>query len=275
VDSTIAGVADVFIAGQSAAGKYRWWIGSTRMPSLAESEATYQASLVAAFSSHASSMGVGVVCAGSAEVTSGVTGTPDRRPCALVVAPKAVSVSEEVNIAQIDMPGGPLIGTTLSDSFGNVKHHDEFLNPGLDAARFLSLRTWAGQGGVYINQTTTRAAAGSDFSIIPFIRVYALFNAVLYNYFLHRLHRGIRVRASTGFILESDAKELEAGAQVALSSILTGKASSWGVTISRTDTLLVMGTPLTGSANLVTLGYPNQIIITTGLSNPATAIVRV
>ena len=266
VDATAFDVIDPKFSGAMANGKYRSWYGNTRMPASGESEATYLSSLSTEFAAKATVHGS--LCAGHCELVSSVTGRKQRRPISYVVAAREQSVDEHVNIAAINE--GALPGVSLYDSNGNNVAHDEALNPGLDDARFATLRTWEGYAGIYVTRPRIFSTAGSDFDVHTKRRVINLAHAALRSYFTRRLSVEVLVDATTGFILEEEALEMESGARGALKAVLAPKkkASGWTVAISRTDNLLSTKT-LTGSARVVPLAYPEAIEIDLGFLNPA------
>jgi hypothetical protein len=91
-------------------------------------------------------------------------------------------------------------------------------------------------------------------------------------YFIRRLNRPVRVDTSTGFILEADAVEIEAGATETLRAALLAKPKASGVQfiLSRVDNVLATKT-LTGRARVIPLAYPEFIEIEVGFYNPALA----
>lgn len=248
-----------------AAGKYKAWIGNFRMPTLAESEATYLAAFGTAFNSKATKHGM--VCAGSAWITSAVSRRKYRRPIAFAVAAREVSVSEEVNTAAVRL--GTLPGVALYDDQGILRHHDESVNPGLDDARATVLRTWEGRQGVFVNRPRILSAAGSDYRLMPHRRVLNLAHGALRNFFIDRLNVPVRVDADTGHILEADALEIETGALAAMRTALLSKpkASAIEFVLSRTDDLLTEDPPtLRGDARVQPLGYPEVIELEVGFA---------
>jgi hypothetical protein len=248
--------------------KFKWWIGNTRMPNVGESEATYLSSLNTAFSAKATT--VGALCAGSCLLTSAITGFSHQRPVSFDAASNEASVSQEVNTADVNLGPRPV---GLYDSNGNPLFHDETANPGLDDARFYTLRTWSTRPGIYVNQPRIFSATGSDFKLVPHRRVMNLALTVTNEYFERALSRPIFVDKKTGFIKESEAKRLENGNNAALAAVLGGKASDWSTTVGRTDNLLA-GAPMTGDVRVVPAAYPTAINLTVGFTNPATNLVK-
>ncbi len=272
IDASAFDAIETKFASMVTAGKYKAWIGHARMPNLAESEATYLAALNTIFSAKASVHGV--LCAGAEKLTSSVSGRKYRRPVSFVYAALEASVSEEVDVADVNL--GPLTGVSIRDENGNPDEHDESINPGLDDARFTVLRTWDGIQGVYVNRPRLFSADGSDFQLLPHRRVMNIAHSVLRTYFIRRLNKAVRVDGATGYILEADAREIESGARAVLRAALLAKpkASAIEFTLSRTDNLLSTRT-MTGSARIVPLAYPEQIELEVGFKNPALQVQAV
>ncbi len=256
----------VFVAGRER-GKLKSWVGGVRMPTPGESEADYLTAMSAAFGTKATLHGE--LCAAAARISSGVSGRRHRRSPAYIVAPKQASVAEHINIAAIR--GNLLPGVSLRDALGNPEEHDETLNAGLDDARFTVLRTWEGRGGIYVNRSRIFAPAGSDYRLHTYRRVANLAQATLRPYLEERLSVPLLVDADSGFILESEAQDIEAGARAILRAALTTtpKASGVQVRVGRTDNLLAENADLTGEVRVIPLAYPEGISFDFGFLNPA------
>jgi hypothetical protein len=257
-------------AAMYTAGKPKAWIGNTRMPVGDETEGNYKTSLDGVFASRAGTYGM--LCAGACKLTSAVSGRKYRRPISHAVASFEASVTQEINTADIDL--GSLPGVSISTANGNPDEHDESVNPGLDDSRFTVLRTHEDVQGVYINRPRIFSADGSDFYLLPHRRVFNLATIALRVYFVRRLNKPILVDEETGYILEEEALEIEAGATRAMESVLLAKpkASAVSFSLSRTDNLLSTKT-LTGDARVVPLAYPETISITLGFENPALRVI--
>jgi len=272
IDGTTFDVIDPKFTGAITSGKYRGWIGNTRMPDEAETESAYQIAMAAIFDSKATVHGE--MCAAAAKTISGVTSRQYRRPVSFAVASREGFVSEEINIADVNL--GSLPGISIRDANGNADEHDESLNPGLDDSRFTVLRTWDDFQGVYVNRPRILSAAGSDFDLFTKRRVLNLAHAVLRPYFIRRLNKPILVDRATGFILESEALEIESGALAAMRSVLLAKPKASGIqfVLSRFDNVLSTKT-LTGTARVIPLAYPELIDLEVGFLNPALEVVAV
>lgn len=272
LDATLFDSVELAFAEAFAAGKNHAWVGHFRMPNLAESEATYLTAFNTAFSAKATTCGA--VTSGHGLLTSSVDGRKYRRPFSFVAAAREASVSQEVNTADVNL--GPFTAFSLRDANGNSVAHDESLNPGLDDSRSYVARSWEGLQGVYVNRPRLLSATGSDFQLLAHRRVFNIALDVLRAYFLRRLNKPIRVNAATGFILEADALEIEAGARAVMRTALLSKPKASGIqfALSRTDNLLSTKT-MTGDARIIPLAYPETINLTVGFLNPALQIQAV
>jgi hypothetical protein len=256
----------------------KMWVGHFRMPNVGESESAYLTAFNTAFSALATTYG----CLGfaAAKVTSGTNYHQYRQPTATPFAALLGSVSEEVDVSQIDI--GLLTGVDIRDLNGNPDEHDESANPGGDDARAVTLRTWDGEQGVYVNNPRLFSAAGSDFEFAQHRRVMNLAKRALRIYMQRRLSKPIIVNAKTGYILESQALAIEAGANAAVRAVLMSKPKCSGgafdngrgfLKLSRTDNLLSTKT-LTGQAGIIPLAYPKTIILEIGFRNPALQVLQ-
>jgi hypothetical protein len=256
---------DLAFAGMANAGKYRGWIGNVRIPDVGETEAAYLTELSTAYATKSSKFGS--LYAGGCKLVSSISGRQYRRPVSFSTAAREAFVSQEIDIADVNI--GTLEGVSIRDVNGNPDEHDESLNPGLDDLRFAVLRTWDGEG-VYVNRPRLFSPNGSDFQLMPHRRVMNLTLETLRSYFIRRLNRPVLINSTSGFILESEALEIEAGVMAQLRAQLYAKpkASAVQFVLSRTDNLLSTRT-LTGSCRVTPLAYPEDVELDVGFFNPA------
>lgn len=255
------------------------WIGHVAMPTSAQTEATYLSALVTSHGSKSTTQGV--LCAGACKLVSAVSGRQYRRPIVIPVATLAASVDESVDLAQTTLDALP--GVAIRDANGNPDEHDETANPGLDDARFCTLRTVDGKQGVFVNNPRLFSPAGSDFQFLQHRRVMNLAKTILSAYFIDRLSKGITVNSSTGFIDDAEADEIEKGADAVMRAGLLAKPKVSGggvggkrtrfVQVSRTDNLLSTST-MTVQASVIPLAYTKAINITLGFKNPALQVIK-
>lgn len=272
LDPTAFDVVEGRMAQILALGKDRCWIGHVRVPEAGESESAYRAALETDWASKATVLGG--ITAGSAEIVSAVSSRAYMRPPVFALGPLLATVSEEVDIAALDV--GLLQGVSIRDRNGNPKHHDEHTSPGLDDLRFSTLRTWEEAQGVYFTNPRLFSPSGSDFEFIQHRRVMNLARSTLRAYFVRRLSKPIRVSRKTGFILEEEAVEIERGATRQLESVLLAKpkASDALCVLSRTDNLLSTKT-ITVTGKIVPLAYPKFIDVGMSFANPALQVIAV
>lgn len=265
IDATAFDMIATKIATMRGRGKRRAWMGNTRVKNVGESEAAFLTAMDAIFSEKSNEFGA--LCYDGEEIVSPFSGRQYLRPIVFGCASREAASSPEVNQADVNL--GSRLGN-ITDANGNPKHHDEALYPGADDARFYSLRTHNNLSGSYVNRPKLFSAQGSDFDIMPHRRVMDIAEDVLEAYFTRRLNSPIQVNAETGRILESEALEIEAGAEAALEAALMARPMASGITVvvSRLDNLLSTKT-LTGDARIVPLAYPEIVDLKVGFSNPA------
>jgi hypothetical protein len=276
IDAAIFDAIETAFAGMPD----RTWVGGTRIPLVAESEATYLTAMNTIFSSKATKNGV--LCFGAAKITDGLDFNSYRQSTAVHIGMQIASLSEEQDPAWLGF--GPAKGVDIRSAAGNADEHDELINPGADDSRYSTLRTWEGREGVFITNARLFSSTGSDFEFVQHRRVFGILRRTLQAYFEFRLSQPVEVDAKTGFILEEEALEIEAGADAACRAALLAKPKCSGgglegkktrfVKISREDNLLSTKT-MTVAAGMVPLSYPKRIEITEAFRNPALQLAAV
>lgn len=188
---------------------------------------------------------------------------PATMPLSVVVASKFVAapISHDFGrVASGSIPG------VLSIS------HDERQEPGLDAARFTTARTFIGLPGFYLTAGRMLSAPGSDYELVQHRRVMdracKLSRAALLPY----LNDSVRIDPSTGGIDEGDAREIETALEASIDGDLVsaGHVSRAKGKVIRTDALLQTKT-LRVALNIIPKGYLRAIGITLSFINPALA----
>jgi hypothetical protein len=264
---------DSKIAAMRTIGKERWGFAHARMPNVGESRSSYKTSIDGVFSSLRASLFVALSTA-ACKTISGLDGREYRWPNTPAVASLHASVSLEINVAAKDV--GKLKNVRIVDDNGNPDEYDERIHGGLDDSGYLVLRSWEGQGGAFVNIPRIFSAPGDDVRLIPHRRVLALFNETLRVYFEDRLNKPTTVDADTGFILPSEAVEMERGAEKAALSVLGAKpmVSGLSVVVGRDDDLLHTEDPhITVTGRVIPLVYPQGFDLTTGFIAPANNVV--
>jgi hypothetical protein len=204
------------------------------------------------------------VCAGFCRVTSVISGRSFKRSSAFPIAARLSKVGIGVDLARVI--DGPLPGVTYL-------YRDEQLTPGLDAARFSTLRSIVGRQGYYITNARLMAPAGSDFTLVQYRRVMDVGCTVGRDTLLDSLSDGVRVNRVGGTIHEIDARGIEARVKARLNARLTqpGHASAVDCVIDRTNN--VQSTQKVKSQVRITpLGYAKSIDLDIGFTSPSLSI---
>jgi hypothetical protein len=229
-----------------------------------ESELTWMASIQAAHVAD-SSLRVGVT-GGHYNVISAIDQSQYRRPALFLAALRDSSVAIQVDLGRVS--DGSLAELTLPTTSDGFIYHDESVNPGLDAARFLSLWSIISLPGLYIKNPNLMAPPGSDFTLLQHGAVIDAACFYAYTFFVKRLSSSVRVNPTTGFILEQDAQTLQQGANAWLANGLGNAVSSVQCVVSRSDNILSTNT-LTVVVQVIPLGYLKTINVTITFVNPA------
>jgi hypothetical protein len=279
VDADMIIQLDAWAAALWALGLHKKVLCSARGPNVGETEAQYYAAMQALRTAAGTSLYVHVA-AGCSKTASAVSGRKYRRPAAWPIAQRAcssvVSNPARYSLAQVaaDGHGGPLPSDVkITDATGNPDEHDEWANPGLDDLHFMTLRTFPTpvdeRGQVYINRPVSFAATGSDWDSWHRISLRNQAADALKPYLQKRLQKPIPVNARTGFILESEAIDIEEGAKQTLKDAIGEAVSPGGIffSVARSDNLLANAT-LRTTARLVPLVYPDKVGCELGLLNP-------
>ncbi len=162
---------------------------------------------------------------------------------------------------------GPLAGVPV-----DTVYHDEALNPGLDANRFMTVTSFPGQTGYYITNPNIMCDPTSDFTLLQYRRVMDEAARIARDFFTKLLSTDVRLNRRTGFILERDALGIESGCNGKLNSglVATGAASAVQCVVSRVDDISVTKT-LTVTVSIIPLGYVKTASITLSFFNPVFA----
>jgi len=231
-----------------------------------ETEATWITSIEADHAND-SSLRVGVT-AGHYNCVSPIDQVQNRRPLIFFAAARDAQVAIQVDLGRVK--DGALANMVIPSSPDGFIYHDENLNPGLDAARFISATTYVGRPGFYIVNPNLMAPPGSDFNWLQHGHVIDVASAIAYNFFVTYLSNSIRVNATTGYPLQQDINDLTLRCKAQLDNALTnaGAVSSTSVTIPSNQNVLSTST-LNVTIGIVPLGYLKQINVTILFVNPA------
>lgn len=234
-----------------------------------EAADTTDANLITAFASKVSA-DVGVA-AGFAKIYEPVSGRYPKRSAAWPIVARIAAAPIWRSPAR--KASGPLAGISSL-------YRDERATEGLDAARFMTLRTFVREPGFFVTKGRMMAASGSDFQIIQYRRIINRGRAVGYNALLKYLEEDLRVNGATGIlaglpgapgtILEQDAKAIDNYVTSLLQSDLSAGITSVSFQTNRTDNLLSTQL-LRGIISIVPKAYASTITAEISLVNPALA----
>lgn len=215
------------------------------------------------------------VCAGDVALVSPINGRVFRRNLAWAYTARLADILAAQSPAAVE--DGPLknIGSLLVAGAPVSLYRDEAKTPLLDAARFVTARTFPGAVGYFITRGMMMAPSGSDFSRVTRRRVMDIACRVVRAAELRWLNKTVRVDKKTGFILEKDAQRFEHEVNGALNAVLLDAspplASDCTVVMSRTTNILSTNSEPV-SISIVPLGELENIITTIGFKNPALAV---
>ena len=161
IDATVATALDVLATAAVGDHKPRWVIVETRAPRADESMGAWRSAIIADFEDFVSDRVIAT--AGRTELLSVLTTRYAWRSAGTVVAARAALVPISEDLAWVAR--GALPGVRAID-------HDEDATPGLNAARFTTLRQHQGRRGYYITNPLTMAEAGSDYQLLQYRRVW-------------------------------------------------------------------------------------------------------
>lgn len=217
------------------------------------------ANIKAAFAALADTrVGVG---AGIADVTSVISGRQAKRNAAWVAMARASKVKASEDLGRVAT--GPVRGVTKL-------YRNEEKTPGLDAARFITLRTFTGLTGFFLTNGRLFSPNGSDFEFVQHRRVMDIGSATVRAAMLRYINDSVRVDSVTGRIVESDAQSIEKAIESDMRATLTQPqlASDVSVTIDRTVNILSTKN-LKATFRIIPFGYVKSLEGNIGFSNPA------
>lgn len=257
--ATPALAAGLAVKMAEAEAAYRFAFALLEAPDQAEgqTEDQWMAALLADWADFAD-VRVGVA-AGHEELVSPLTGRVHRRSAAWPLSARLAQIPVHEHAGRVAT--GPLAGIVRL-------HHDEFVKPGLDAARFSTLRTFIGRSGFYPTAGRLMAPEGSDYAYIENRRVMDLACKIVRRAMLRYLNDAVAVDGE-GNIRETDAAAIESYVKGKLQAELLapGHASDVIVRLKRdSNVLATRSTTLT--IRVLPLGYLSWIEMDIGFRNP-------
>lgn len=204
------------------------------------------------------------IAPGFERMVSPISGAQYNRPQAWSIMKRLAVIPPSESAGKVAT--GPIGGETISIG------RDENVTPGLDEAGYSTLRTIVGLPGFYATNARIKASPISDYQYFELRRVMDIACAAARIGFLRYLNDTVLVNATTGFILESEAKRIDAYVTGVVRDAVTrtqpAYASDARVICNRSDNLLSTGT-LNAQVRVTPLGYLRHISVTLGFFNPA------
>lgn len=266
VSATEAATVATGLDSLRAAHKPSWAIVGARGPNAGENESAWTTAIENDYAG--TNRPDLAVCAGTAWVTSAVSGFQYTRRITGSVAARAVKAPIYVDLAKVS--DGPLPNLAMFDSKKNPICHNEATNPGLMGARFITLRTFSTKGlAPYITNPVLMSTPGSDFDLVQKRRVMNVLERTVYDFGLTvDLNAEGTVDPDTGFISETAARDLEIEMIEAITEALGAAISDPEdpklFVLSRTDPVSTNGGHLTADSRIVGLFYIKNLAVTTG-----------
>ena len=199
-----------------------------------------------------------------------VAGSPAyRRNLAWALAVRQVQIQPQRHAGRVrDGSLSNIVIDPTNDPSDGFVYHDERINPGLDDARLASARTRIGKNGFYIVQPRLMAAAGSQFSLIPFGNVMDIACSIVNQVGQDEINDDITLN-DNGTIYENEAQRIEAVLKGAIDANMTNKKMISSVTIVVDRTSNVLATDEVNiEVTIVRRGYILQENVTIGFKNP-------
>lgn len=275
VDGTSAAAIETRAVAMEAAETERIFFGNFRRPAIGESEATYKAAWDTAFSAiDAPFLSIG---SDGSDTLSPITFARPWRPQALGMAGRFATTRPGRDLAAV-ADGAMPSSIQIVDANGNPKRHDERIFPGLDDSRASTYRSFRSKKfpGVYINNARVMSAPGSDIAFVQHRRISNLVCSIVRDVLTRYLSIDLLADATTGYILEAEALDVDANVNAALKTnvVDTRDATSVVFKLNRTDNALSTFL-LKGVCRTIPLLYPKFFNVDVGFYNPALRIVPV
>jgi len=269
VSAADATTLDLAMVDLRNAYRYQWLLAAARDKPTGETVSEWKNSILGDFDDFASVEGRVSITPGFYLMTSAIDSAKLRRSGVVRAMARAALVKRGEELGRFAT--GSIIGIESSDDDGEY-YHDASEDDELAKARFLCFRKYVDAQGWYVFASNTMAPSGSDYSLVPYVRVTAQACRTTRLALLHYMNASIRVSEENGLILEADALEVEGRVkyQLRLALLAPGDISPGGIFVVVDRTVDILATKvLPVSVSIVPLGYVQAIPTDLGLVNPA------
>lgn len=241
---------------------------TSNQASTGETEDAWMTALITDFSNF-NSVRVDVA-AGNAYIFSSATKRYNRRAGGWLVSAKQALVPISEDLGKVARGSLPDIIVNLPDGSSGLVH-DEESKPGLDSARFSTLRKIRGLPGYYITNGRMFAPPGSDYTYTQYRRIIDRATLLLYTISNQYINTEVRVNQD-GTIYEVDARAIETKVFQYMYSDLRNNITSIQIQVDRTNNILSTQT-LKVRANIQPFGYAKFIELTIGFTPVSPQVV--
>lgn len=181
-------------------------------------------------------------CAGFAEIVEDATNRIQKRSSARCIVPRIarnpIAIHALRNEADSTIDAltdvSELVPSGASASTG---YHDEDATPGLNAARFATLRTITGQSGYYVTNTPLFSGLSSDFQQHMHAEIMLKAVETWHAFATVQLARRVRKNPTTGYIASSFASAIEREGEETIKASLGDAIEGVRVLVNRADNL--------------------------------------
>ncbi len=195
-------------------------------------------------------------------------GTPSyRRPLGWSDAARRVQVAPQRKGGAVsDGALSTIVVNPATDPGDGFIYHDERINPGLDAARFMSAITWPKKQGFFIAHENLMAPNGSQFTELVFGNVIDIACDIGYALGVNEISDDLRLKTGTGTLYPTDALGLQSIINNGLKTNMTDAAMVSDAYSSVSQTANVFATQnIPIAISVVPRGYVNAITETINL----------
>jgi hypothetical protein len=274
-DAALAGSVGGTLAGWAAGTKFAWAALSARDKGTNETQAQWIARLLANFAAFADTrVAEG---AGMARITCPITGRQNRRPAMWTAVPRIIANAPQVDPGKKQL--GPLSSdVSIHDDSNQLIELDSRINSALHDARFLTLRSYDDEAGVFIARGNLMGP-DTDIQRIAYRVVLNIAEEVYQKAMTIQIQsefrlwpQGVKAPYKAGDVYEPHALRIQREIQSALVSNITeqGMASAVTVSLNRTPVSLGSGKyKLVCNVRVTPLGYIDEFSGTIGYTNPA------
>lgn len=273
VRTDMAAVASALDTIQAAGPNqgFRWAIGHTRLHHENQVIEDWGAALVVNFDPLEDTRLA--VAAGGSLVTCPVTGRHDRRPATLPVVARLIERSEEEDPGKKEV--GPLpADVDILDDSGNAIEYDARTDSTLHDARFVTLRTYFQEPGVFCTRGNIFCAPGAAYSRIPIRRIDNIFAEtvkVYGNIWLNKEFAGNPVTRTIGAIAADDFRDNVSAILSSKLIVPTRKLTVFSVAVDLNN-IMIGVTPVNLVVNYewVSLVYVDNVVATVTITDSIT-----